>query len=219
MRIAVGADDAGAGLAAFLVAHLRSRGIDVEDHVAGEGQSYPDVAVAVARRVADGTYGRAILVCGTGIGMSIAANKVPGVCAALCHDTYSAERARLSNNAQVQPGQVGFGVGDLAEPSVWVRFARSTQPLSLGLRGGRVSRAMPRSGQAAPNSAMNSDPPRPTGSGDDGLLVTGRTGLLLEPAEPREHCGFLDQPHCVVLGVAGRNECGQRREQGQALDE
>ncbi len=62
---------------------------------------YPDVAEQVARAVAAGTYGRAILVCGTGIGMAITANKVPGVRAAQASDPYSAERARKSNDAQV----------------------------------------------------------------------------------------------------------------------
>ncbi len=62
---------------------------------------YPDVAVEVAREVAAGTYDRALLLCGTGIGMAIAANKVPGVRAAQAADTYSAERARKSNDAQV----------------------------------------------------------------------------------------------------------------------
>jgi ribose 5-phosphate isomerase B len=62
---------------------------------------YPDVAEQAAVAVASGEVDRAILVCGTGIGMSITANKVPGVRAALCHDTYSAERARKSNDAQV----------------------------------------------------------------------------------------------------------------------
>ena len=62
---------------------------------------YPDVAEDLAGRIATGDHQRGILICGTGIGMAIAANKVPGVWAAQCHDTYSAERARKSNNAQV----------------------------------------------------------------------------------------------------------------------
>ncbi len=62
---------------------------------------YPDVAIAVAERIAAGDFPRAILLCGTGIGMAISANKVPGVRAAQCHDTYSAERARRSNDAQI----------------------------------------------------------------------------------------------------------------------
>lgn len=101
MRIAVGADDAGTPLADTLTAYLRSQGIDIDQFTAVGDESYPDVAFAVASKIADGTYGLAILACGTGIGMSIAANKVPGVSAALCHDVYSAERARRSNNAQV----------------------------------------------------------------------------------------------------------------------
>ncbi len=62
---------------------------------------YPDVAHAVAMSIKQGEHERGILICGTGIGMSIVANKVPGVRAAQCHDTFSAERARKSNNAQI----------------------------------------------------------------------------------------------------------------------
>ena len=62
---------------------------------------YPDVAVKVAEAVARGEYERGILVCGTGIGMAIAANKVPGIRAAVCHDPFSTERSRKSNNAQI----------------------------------------------------------------------------------------------------------------------
>jgi ribose 5-phosphate isomerase B len=66
-----------------------------------EPVDYPDIAVKVAEAVAAGEVDRGILLCGTGIAMSIVANKVPGVRAALCHDVYSAERARKSNNAQI----------------------------------------------------------------------------------------------------------------------
>jgi ribose 5-phosphate isomerase B len=62
---------------------------------------YPDIAVQVARDIAAHKAERGILICGTGIGMAITANKVPGVYAAQAHDTYSAERARKSNNAQI----------------------------------------------------------------------------------------------------------------------
>lgn len=68
----------------------------------GETVPYPRVAFAVAEAVARGDFERAILCCGTGIGMAICANKVPGVRAAVCHDAYSAERARKSNDAQVR---------------------------------------------------------------------------------------------------------------------
>ena len=100
-KIGIGSDDAANELKATLVEHLQERGYEVEDYSAAPDDDYPDVAVEVAEAVARGEHDRAILCCGTGIGMSITANKVPGVRAAQCHDTYSAERARKSNNAQV----------------------------------------------------------------------------------------------------------------------
>lgn len=102
--IALGNDEAAVGLRELVAAHLRERGHQVElfgPASADDPVHYPDVAVDVARRVADGSYDRAVLICGTGIGMAIAANKVPGVRAAQAADTYSAERARKSNDAQV----------------------------------------------------------------------------------------------------------------------
>ncbi|WP_219413541.1 RpiB/LacA/LacB family sugar-phosphate isomerase [Pseudonocardia nigra] len=102
--IALGNDDAAVALREVLAEHLTARGfrVDLYGPAAGAtGEDYPDVAVQVANRVADGTYDRAVLLCGTGIGMAIAANKVPGVRAAQAADTYSAERARKSNDAQV----------------------------------------------------------------------------------------------------------------------
>ncbi|MEQ4208273.1 RpiB/LacA/LacB family sugar-phosphate isomerase [Actinopolymorpha sp. B9G3] len=103
-RIALGNDEAAVALRALLAEHLRARGYDVDLYgpaTAGEEVDYPDIAYEVASRVAAGAYGRALLLCGTGIGMAIAANKVPGVRAAQAADTYSAERARKSNDAQV----------------------------------------------------------------------------------------------------------------------
>jgi ribose 5-phosphate isomerase B len=70
-----------------------------------EPVDYPDMAQRLARRIADRETDRGILICGTGIGMAIVANKVPGVRAAVCHDPYSAQRARASNDAQV----IAFG--------------------------------------------------------------------------------------------------------------
>jgi ribose 5-phosphate isomerase B len=99
--IAVGADDAGAPLKDRLADYLRRQGYQVEDFGNGEGVDYPDVAATVAEAVARGEHHRALLVCGTGLGMAITANKVPGVRAATAHDPYSAERARKSNDAQV----------------------------------------------------------------------------------------------------------------------
>lgn len=100
-KIGIGADAAALELKAALIERLKDRGYEVEDYGIKEGADYPDVAVEVAEAVARGEHDRAILCCGTGLGMSITANKVPGVRAAQCHDVYSAERARKSNNAQV----------------------------------------------------------------------------------------------------------------------
>ena len=100
--IGIGSDDAGAELRRAIAAHLRERGYEVTDYgIDDTSCSYPFVAFEVAEEVADGTHDRAILCCGTGLGMAIAANKVPGVYAATCHDVYSAQRARRSNNAQI----------------------------------------------------------------------------------------------------------------------
>jgi ribose 5-phosphate isomerase B len=100
-RIAVGADEAGAPLKEHLAGYLRQRGYQVRDYGNGTGLDYPDVAAEVAEAVARGEHDRALLVCGTGLGMAITANKVPGIRAATAHDPYSAERARKSNDAQV----------------------------------------------------------------------------------------------------------------------
>ena len=102
MRVIVGTDANGAGARAVVREVLEEHGVEVDD-VSEEsaGVDYPDVADRVARAVAAGEADRGILVCGTGIGMSIVANKVPGVRAALAHDAYSAERAIKSNNAQI----------------------------------------------------------------------------------------------------------------------
>ena len=102
--IAVGADDAAFDLKAKVIDYLQSKGIAVEDYgvkTPDPNFIYPDVALEVAQAVAAGKHERAILMCGTGIGMAITANKVPGIRAAVCHDVYSAERSRKSNDCQV----------------------------------------------------------------------------------------------------------------------
>ena len=103
MKIGLGADNFGYPLKETVKAHLIARGHEVVDYGAFDDapSDYPDVAVAVARDVAEGVVPQAILVCGTGIGMAITANKVAGVRAASVSDPYSAERARRSNDAQV----------------------------------------------------------------------------------------------------------------------
>ena len=100
MRIALGADSAGKPLLDVVAAHLRKRSDLVVTDLSTAG-FYADVADRVASSINAGENERAILFCGTGIGVSISANKVPGIRAALTHDTYSAERAAKSNNAQI----------------------------------------------------------------------------------------------------------------------
>jgi ribose 5-phosphate isomerase B len=102
-RLAIGADDAGFSLKKAIAAYLDERGIAYEDVGAysEDPVDYPDVARVVAEGVRDRRYDRGILICGTGIGMAITANKVNGVRAAQAHDVYSAERARKSNDAQI----------------------------------------------------------------------------------------------------------------------
>lgn len=103
MKLAIGCDEAAYELKKAIMEHLDEKGIEYKDFGAGAGETvlYPDVAAAAAEAVARGEFERGILVCGTGIGMAITANKVPGIRAAVCHDPYSAERARKSNDAQI----------------------------------------------------------------------------------------------------------------------
>ncbi len=104
MRIVIGSDHFGFPLKEDLKVYLKRLGHQVEDAGCASPDQpvdYPDIATDVAERIARGEFARGILICGTGIGMAIAANKVPGVRAACCHDPYSAERARMSNDAQI----------------------------------------------------------------------------------------------------------------------
>lgn len=105
LRVVVGADDAGFEYKEALKADLEQNpdvelvtdvGVDADSHTA-----YPTVAIAAAEMVADGRADRALLVCGTGLGVAIAANKVHGIRAVTAHDSLSVERSVLSNNAQV----------------------------------------------------------------------------------------------------------------------
>lgn len=105
LRIVVGADSAG-----YEYKEALKRDLEADDRVAevvdvgvdAEGQTdYPHIAVAAARKVAAGEADRALLVCGTGLGVAIAANKVPGIRAVTAHDSYSVERSVKSNDAQV----------------------------------------------------------------------------------------------------------------------
>jgi len=105
LKLAIGCDEAAYDLKLVIKNHLNEKypDIEVSDFGADAGAVvlYPDIAYSAADAVAAGKFDRAILVCGTGIGMAICANKVPGIRAAVCHDPFSAERARKSNNAQI----------------------------------------------------------------------------------------------------------------------
>jgi len=95
MRIAVGADHAGTPLNEKVIDELRSLGHEVVDlgtHDSSKPDDYPDYAVAVAEKVVSGSCERGVLICGSGVGVSVAANKVPGIRAGMCHDTYSAHQ-------------------------------------------------------------------------------------------------------------------------------
>src|SRR5262245_10181000 len=103
LRVAIGCDHAAVTLKDMLVRELSGRGIAVQDEgtFSAESVDYPDFAARVARLVASGAADRGIVLCGTGIGVSIAANKIPGIRAALCHDVTTARLARAHNDANV----------------------------------------------------------------------------------------------------------------------
>jgi ribose 5-phosphate isomerase B len=103
MRIAIGSDHRGIVLKRFVEKLLTDAGYSYEDFgcYTTESVDYPDIARTVAEAVADGRFEFGILICGTGIGMCIAANKVRGIRAAQCHNAFGARRARLHNNANV----------------------------------------------------------------------------------------------------------------------
>lgn len=100
MKIVIGADSAGKPLLDVIAAHLAGKA-DLDVHDLSQSGFYADLSQKVGQSIVDGDYERGILICGTGIGVCISANKVPGIRAALTHDTYSAERAAKSNNAQI----------------------------------------------------------------------------------------------------------------------
>ena len=105
MKLAIAGDSAGAPLARILAEHLQGQsGFEVSElstPPSGTDEYYANLSDRVCAGILDGTYDRAILCCGTGIGVALSANKVPGIRAAQTHDTYSAGKAATSNNAQV----------------------------------------------------------------------------------------------------------------------
>ncbi len=103
MKLAIGADHAGFPLKEYLIKYLRERGHEPVDVGTDSEQpvDYPDFAAAVAQKVISGEAERGIVVCGSGVGASIAANKIPGIYAALCHDTYSGHQGVEHDNMNV----------------------------------------------------------------------------------------------------------------------
>ncbi len=114
MKVAIGSDHAGLNLKKEIISLLNEMGIKVQDFGCSDTWpiDYPDVARPVGEAVAKGEFERGILICGTGIGMSVSANKIRGVRAALCHDTFSAHASREHNDANILcMGQRVIGVG------------------------------------------------------------------------------------------------------------
>ncbi|MBO1358483.1 RpiB/LacA/LacB family sugar-phosphate isomerase [Acetobacter sacchari] len=105
MRIVVGGDSAGEGLAHVLYEYLSQKEgltvVDMSHPRGGDKELYSELSERVCLSIIDGEFDRGILCCGTGIGVCMSANKIPGIRAAQTHDTYSAERAALSNDAHI----------------------------------------------------------------------------------------------------------------------
>ncbi len=133
MKIAIGCDEAAYEMKEAIKAQLAQQGHELVDFGTHNGQPvlYPDVGVALAEGVARGEAERGLLFCGTGIGMAISANKVPGIRAAQAHDTYSAERASKSNDAQIITiGARVVGI-ELAKSIVQSFLSSAFEPRSL----------------------------------------------------------------------------------------
>lgn len=104
MKICIDCDDAAVNLKKVLFEHLKSKGIDITDLDFSSGKKnvlYPEIGFNLAKQIQAGIYDRGISICGTGLGMAMIANKVEGVFAGTCHDVFSAERLRKSNDAQI----------------------------------------------------------------------------------------------------------------------
>ena len=103
MVLAIGSDHGGLALKEAVKAYLVKQGVEFHDFgtYTSESCDYPDIAQAVGKAIATGEFDRGLLFCGTGLGMSIAANKIPGIRAACCSDTFSARHARLHNDANI----------------------------------------------------------------------------------------------------------------------
>jgi ribose 5-phosphate isomerase B len=140
MKIAIGCDEAAYELKELIKKHVQELRHEVEDFGVFDTRpvAYPDIAFAVAEKVAAGTFSRGILLCGTGIGMAICANKVPGIRAAQAHDTYSAERARKSNDAQIITLGARVVGPELAKAIVKVWLESEFEPARSGPKVERI---------------------------------------------------------------------------------
>ncbi|RAV01032.1 ribose 5-phosphate isomerase B [Paenibacillus sp. YN15] len=154
MRIGLGSDHLGFELKEKLKGYLASRGYEVADYGchSPEHVDYPDIAFQVAEQVLAGSHPRAVLVCGTGNGMTIAANKVKGIRAALCHDPVSAERAGKSNNAQI-----------LCMGALIIDFEKAREVVDLWLasefQGGPSARKIAKIRQREESGELDTDAP------------------------------------------------------------
>ncbi|GIP40929.1 putative sugar phosphate isomerase YwlF [Paenibacillus sp. J31TS4] len=136
MKIAMGSDHGGFRLKNEIKAMLESMGHEVEDYgcTCADSVDYPDYALEACERVASGDADRGILICGTGIGMSIAANKIPGIRCALVHDMFSAKATREHNDTNVLAmGERVVGPGLAQEiVKIWVETPFSGEPRHEG---------------------------------------------------------------------------------------
>lgn len=129
MKVAIGVDHGGIHLKPALIKYLESKGIEYKDFGCYSEQStdYNEYALKVSEAVASGEFDKGILICGTGIGMSIVANKVKGIRCAHCHDTFSARMTRLHNDANVLAfGERVIGAGlmtDIVEAFLTTPFS------------------------------------------------------------------------------------------------
>ncbi len=140
MRIAIGCDHWGVNLKQSIIKMITEAGHSYEDfgcYTTGS-VDYPDIAKDVAEAVARGYFERGILICSTGIGMSMVANKVKGIRAALCHDAFSARRARQHNDANILC--LGAGEGQEQEPVAEIVNAFLTYEFEGGRHQRRVDK-------------------------------------------------------------------------------
>jgi len=129
MKIAIGCDELAVDLKNALIEVIKEKGVEYEDFgvYTPEKVDYPDIAKMVVSEVQKGNFDRGILVCGTGVGMAICANKFKGIRAAVCHDIYSAQRSILSNDCQILAmGSLIIGKGLAQEIlKVWLGIQRT----------------------------------------------------------------------------------------------